>query len=71
MIADRLGNLLPRVGFIVTNLAIEPNWIVQFYNQRGITRPHIQEGNYAFPWARLECRRLHNNEFRLQSHALI
>ena len=27
--------LFPRVGFIVTNLPMEPDWVVRFYNQRG------------------------------------
>jgi len=29
------GELFPRVGFIVTNLPMEPDWVVRFYNQRG------------------------------------
>jgi hypothetical protein len=30
-----LGELFPRVGFVVANLSMEPDWIVQFYNQSG------------------------------------
>ena len=26
------GKLFPRVGFVVTNLPIQANWIIQFYN---------------------------------------
>jgi len=29
------GELFPRVGFVVTNMPMEPDWIIQFYNQRG------------------------------------
>ena len=29
------GELFPRVGFIVTNLPMEPDWVMRFYNQRG------------------------------------
>jgi hypothetical protein len=32
------------VGFIVTNLPMDPDWVVRFYNQRGITEQHIKEG---------------------------
>ena len=29
------GELFPRVGFVVTNMPMEADWIIQFYNQRG------------------------------------
>jgi hypothetical protein len=29
---------LPRVGFIVTNIPIDPDWIMRFYNERGIAK---------------------------------
>jgi hypothetical protein len=62
--------LFPRVGFIVTNLPMEPDWVMGFYNQRGTAEQHIKEGKYAFHWTRLSCRRFHDNEVRLQLHAL-
>jgi len=37
----RPGELFPKVGFIVTNLPIEPEWDVRFYNQRGIAEQHL------------------------------
>ena len=64
------GELFPRLGFIVTNLPMEPGWVVRFYNQRGTAEQHIKEGKYAFRWTRLSCRRFHDNEVRLQLHAL-
>jgi hypothetical protein len=64
------GELFPRVGFIVTNLPMEPDWVVRFYNQRGTAEQHIKEGKYAFRWTRLSCRRFRDNEVRLQLHAL-
>ena len=64
------GELFPRVGFIVTNLPMEPNWVMGFYNQRGTAEQHIKEGKYAFHWTRLSCRRFRDNEVRLQLHAL-
>ena len=64
------GELFPRVGFIVTNLPMEPDWVVRFYNQRGTAEQHIKEGKYAFRWTRLSCQRFRDNEVRLQLHAL-
>nr|WP_244271057.1 hypothetical protein [Thioclava nitratireducens] len=40
--------MFPKVGFIVTNLPMEPDWVVRFYNQRGTAEQHIKEGKYAF-----------------------
>jgi hypothetical protein len=64
------GELFPRVGFIVTNLPMEPDWVLRFYNQRGTAEQHIKEGKHAFHWTRLSCRRFRDNEVRLQLHAL-
>jgi len=64
------GELFPRVGFIVTNLPMEPDWVIRFYNQRGTAEQHIKEGKYAFSWTRLSCKRFRDNEVRLQLHAL-
>jgi hypothetical protein len=64
------GDLFPRVGFIVTNLPKEPDWIIRFYNQRGTAEQHIKEGKYAINWTRLSCKRFRDNEVRLQLHAL-
>jgi hypothetical protein len=64
------GELFPKVGFIVTNLPMDPDWVVRFYNQRGTAEQQIKEGNYAFHWTRLSCKRFRDNEVRLQLHAL-
>jgi hypothetical protein len=64
------SELFPRVGFIVTNLPMEPEWVVRFYNQRGTAEQHIKEGKYAFRWTRLSCRRFRANKMRLQLYAL-
>ena len=64
------GDLFPRVGFIVTNLPMEPDWVVRFYNRRGTAERHIKEGKHAFRWTRLSCRRFRDYEVRLQLHAL-
>ncbi len=33
---------LPRVGFIVTYLLMEPDWLVRFNNQRGTAEQHTR-----------------------------
>lgn len=63
------GELFPRVGFIVTNLPMEPK-VVRFDNQHGTADQHIKDGKYAFRWTRLSCRKFHDKEVRLQLHAL-
>jgi uncharacterized protein YhhL (DUF1145 family) len=64
------GELFPRVGFVVTNLPMEPDDVIGFYNRRGTAEQHIREGKYAIRWTRLSCRRFRDNEVRLQLHAL-
>ncbi len=53
---DDPGELYPRVGFIVTNLARSVEGTVAFYNQRGTAEPYIKEGRNAIKWTRLSCR---------------
>jgi hypothetical protein len=50
------GELYPRVGFIVTNLARSAESFVAFYNQRGTCEQYIKEGKNAIKWTRLSCR---------------
>ena len=50
------GELYPRVGFIVTNLARPAERVVAFYNQRGTREQFIKEGKGAVKWTRLSCR---------------
>ena len=57
--------LFPRVDFIVTNLPMDPDWVVRFYNQRGTAEQHIKKGKYAFRWTRLSCKRFRDDEVRL------
>jgi hypothetical protein len=63
------GELYPRVGFIVTNLARSAERVVAFYNQRGTCVQYIKEGKNAIKWTRLSCRTFAAN-VRLQLHAL-
>jgi hypothetical protein len=58
------GELVPRVGFIVTSLSRPAERVVAFYNQRGTL------GKGAIKWTRLSCRTFAANAVRLQLHAL-
>jgi hypothetical protein len=64
------GELYPRVGFIVTNLARPAERVVAFYNQRGTAEQWIKEGKGAIKWTRLSCRTFAANAVRLQLHVL-
>ncbi len=64
------GELCPRVGFIVTDLARPAERIVAFYNHRGTCEQYIKEGKGAIKWTRLSCRSFAANAVRLQLHAL-
>jgi hypothetical protein len=64
------GELDPRVGFIVTNMARPADNIVAFYNKRGRCEQWIKEGKGAIRWTRLSCRSFAANAVRLQLYAL-
>jgi hypothetical protein len=59
------GELLPRWGFIVTNLGYPPKGVTRFYNGRGTAEQWIKDGKYALNWTRLSCRRFVANQVRL------
>jgi hypothetical protein len=78
------SELLPKAGFIVTNIPTDPDWVVRFYTERGSAEQHllramlritvqavIKEGKYAFHWTRLSCKRFRDFEVRLQLHAMV
>ena len=60
-----LGELFPRVGFIVTNLETDSRAVVRFYNKRGTAERWIKEGKQAVKMTRLSCHRFRSNEVRL------
>ena len=62
--------LIPRIGFVVTNLSRRAERVVAFYNQRGTAEQWIKEGKNAINWTRLSCRSFAANAVRLQLHAL-
>ncbi len=60
-----VGELFPRVGFIITNLSARAEKVVRFYNKRGNCEQWIKEGKYALSWTRLSCCRFISNQVRL------
>ncbi len=66
----RPGELYPRVGFIVANLARPAENVVVFYNKRGACEQWIKEGKGAIKWMRLSRHSFAANAVRLQLHAL-
>src|SRR5262249_43193249 len=69
-VAWHAGELLPRVGFIVTNLKWRSKRVVQFYNRRGTAEQWIKEGKNAVNWTKLSCQRFKDNAARLPLFAL-
>jgi DDE family transposase len=64
-VEHHLGELFPRVGFIVTTLTGTNRAVVHFYNQRGTAEQWIKEGKEATHWTGLSCHRFRANEVRL------
>ncbi len=64
------GEVLPQVGFLITNLSVPAERVFDFYNRRGTAEQWIKEGKYAIRWTRLSCRAFAANAVRLQLHAL-
>jgi hypothetical protein len=60
-----LGELFPRVGFILTNLETDSRAVVRFYNKRGTAEQWIKERKHAVKMTRLSCHRFQSNEVRL------
>jgi hypothetical protein len=65
-----VGELFPRVGFIVTNLSLPSRAVVHFYNKRGTAEQWIKEDKQATHWTLLSCHRFRANEARLQLRLL-
>jgi Transposase DDE domain group 1 len=64
------GELYPRAGFLVTNMARPAENVIAFYNKRGTCEQWIKEGKGAIKWTRLSCRSFAANAVRLQLHTL-
>jgi hypothetical protein len=65
-----VGELLPRVGFIVMNLTWRSKRVVRFHNGRGTAEQWTKEGKNAIKWTKLSCRTFQDNQTRLQLFVL-
>jgi hypothetical protein len=66
----RRDELLPHIGFVVTNLRGGAAAIIRFYNGRGTAEQAIKEGKVALNWTRLSCHDFDDNQVRLQLFVL-
>ena len=69
-VEHHMGELFPRVGFIVTNLPLSNRAVVRFYSKRGTAEQWIKEGKQAAHWTRLSYHRFRANEIRLHLSVL-
>ena len=59
------GELFPRIGFVVTNLALDNRTAVRFYNKLGTAEQWIKESEQTVAMTPLSCHRFRANEVRL------
>ena len=60
-----VGELFPRIGFIVTNSRLPAAKVVKVYNGRGDVENRIKEGKNTLRWDKTSCRRFSANQARL------
>jgi hypothetical protein len=60
-----VGELFPRVGFIVTNSSLEANRVVTIYNGRAEIESRIKEGKNTLRRDKTSCHRFAGNQARL------
>ena len=65
-----MGELFPKVGFVVTNMSAKTEGVVHFYNGRSTAEQWIKEGRMALNWTRLSYRRFVANQERLSLFVL-
>jgi len=65
-----VGELFPRIGFIVTNSRVPSSKIIKVYNGRGDVENRIKEGKSTLRWDKTSCHRFQANEARLKMGVL-
>ncbi len=60
-----VGELFPRVGFIVTNSHLEAERVITIYNGRAEIENRIKEGKNTLRWDKTSCHRFAANQARL------
>ena len=60
-----MGELFPRVGFVVTNSNMEAQRVITVYNGRAEIENRIKEGKNTLRWDKTSCHRFAANQARL------
>jgi hypothetical protein len=60
-----VGELFPRVGFIVTNSKLGAEQVIMIYNGRAEIENRIKEGKNTLRWDKISCHRFAANQARL------
>jgi hypothetical protein len=60
-----VGELFPRVGFIVTNSNLEAEQVITIYNGRAEIENRIKDGKNTLRWDKTSCHRFAANQARL------
>jgi hypothetical protein len=60
-----VGELFPRVGFIVTNSHLDAHKVITIYNGRAEIENRIKEGKNTLRWDKMSCHRFAANQARL------
>lgn len=61
-----LGELFPRVGFIVTSSRLSSKEVVKIYNGRANVENRIKEGKNTLRWDKTSCHKFDANQARLK-----
>lgn len=70
MIEWHPGEHYPRIGFVVTDLRLDTNYVVVFYDQRHTVQQWIEEDRNSVKWTRLSCRAMQTDAVRLRFYVL-
>ena len=65
-----LGELFPRIGFVVTNSRLPAGKVVKVYNGRAEIENRIKEGKNTLRWDKTSCQRFEANQARLKMGVL-
>lgn len=70
MIKWHPGEHYPRMGFVVTDLRFDTNYVAAYYDQRRTVQQWIEENRNSVKWPRLSCRMMQTNAVRFRLYVL-
>jgi hypothetical protein len=65
-ISNHTVDLLPQIGFVVTNSRISVEKVIKLYHRRAEIENRIKEGKNTLRWDKTSCHRFESNEARLK-----